>query len=153
MNRLVNLLLHISGVQRACLVLAEHLDESQSNQLLENSWLHDRSKFFGIEWLCLNENVWPRPSPDPLGELFTRAVHQHTHQNLHHPEAWPGGITSMDMVHLAEMCADWWARSIEQGSNIDEWVKVRAPARFGYDVHSPTGQSIIHFINQLKEKW
>lgn len=116
--------------------------------LVANGQVHDASKFRGIEWQCLNDGC-ASEGPD---ELFKLALHQHVTTNRHHPEAWPGGIADMDRVHLAEMVADWKARSSEQGTDLLAWVKEVASAKFGFSLRGRVYRNVKGLVGMLLEK-
>lgn len=157
-KRLSNLLRHIEGVRDDCLLLGRRIiergekgDEQLGLLLIANGQIHDNSKFKGIEWLYLNDGAWPRQDPDPHRELFLAALRQHQSTNPHHPEFYPGGISDMPPVFLAEMLADWKARSNEQGSDLMEWVRGKGADRFGYTTGSRVYRTLKEFVGLLLE--
>lgn len=152
-RRLQALLRHIGNVRDNCELLGQRLaergEEELGLRLVANGQVHDHSKFFGIEWQYLNDGAWPREGDDAM---FQAALLQHVTTNLHHPEAWPGGIESMDRLHLAEMCADWGARSAEQGGDLMEWVKDSATRRFGFSLCGRVYKELRGLIGLLLDK-
>lgn len=149
-KRLDKLLRHIKNVQENCILLGESLihdgKQDLGIELIANAMIHDNSKFSGIEWLYLNCET-KETSP----ELFKAALMQHNTTNLHHPEAHVGGIQAMPPVYLAEMCADWKARSEEFGSDIWNWVKGPAAEKYGYTTSSRVYKDIKGFLEIILE--
>ena len=139
---------HIDNVRRFCYILGPRLIEGGESQLglqlMANSHLHDNSKFHGVEWLYLNDEVKEK-HPD----LFKLGFAQHIITNLHHPEAWHGGIHAMPKVYLAEMTADWAARSAEFGTDLREWIKNKATKKYKMAVQTKTYKTIKDFVDLL----
>lgn len=129
LKRVHELVRHVHHVQSACMRMGEKLIEEGESEfgrnLIANSFIHDQSKFRGIEW----ESLACRDSQNK--DAIPLAILNHQKSNPHHPEYW-GGITKMPEIYLAEMVADWWARSIEMGTDFREWVGNTAPSRFGF---------------------
>lgn len=156
-GRLERLLLHISNVRDNCWLIGRRListgQEHLGLSLIANGQVHDHSKFKGIEWKYLNDGAWPRNCEDELeDQMFKAALQQHVTTNKHHPEAWPGGINEMDELHIAEMVADWAARSSEQGTGLLEWVTEKAPERFKFSKHGSVYKAVRRFTDLLLEK-
>jgi hypothetical protein len=141
----------VANVRDDCLLLGERLIEQEEEHLgrmlIANGLRHDNSKFHGIEWAYLHSDV-KESNPD----LFLVAMHQHNLTNLHHPEAWPGGIEDMDRLHLAEMVTDWHSRSSEFGSDLLEWVKESATKRFRFATTGRVYKDIKSFVDLLHEE-
>src|SRR5947209_10370195 len=110
-----NLVRHIEMVRAACLLLGKRLMAQGRHDLgrilIARGFVHDASKFFGIEWDYLHAG---RDVPPAELEL---AIRQHTRTNQHHPEYW-GGFESMPEVSVAEMVCDWFARGAEFGTGL-----------------------------------
>jgi hypothetical protein len=140
---------HIQNVQNAALLLADRLAEkgefNLARRLVQRSLCHDSSKFEGIEWDYLDI-----PSSDKLNRRNLKlAIHQHQQGNDHHPEYFPGGVSDMSRVQLAEMVCDWKARSEEFGSSLVDWVKDVACERYGFTVRSKVYHRIKFFLDLL----
>ncbi len=153
-KRLDILLRHIHGVQEGCQLLGMRLmtrgEASLGRALIANGMVHDNSKFRGLEWQYLNDDRWP--IPDGGEELFKAALHQHVTTNPHHPEYWDGGVAEMPRLYLAEMLCDWKARSSEQGTDITEWVKEKAPERFDFSTSGRVYKELKDFLALLLER-
>lgn len=137
-ERLDKLRRHIHNVQESGYLLAERLrkrnqegDVELSHELVINIHVHDHSKFQGIEWEYLHDEI---KAEDP--DKFKLAWEQHVKTNEHHPEFW-NGICNMPRVYVAEMVCDWKARSSEFATDLRVWVKDKATKRFDF---SPTGK-------------
>ena len=105
-DRIDGLMRHIDHVRNNCVVLGERLISNGNpigRILIANGFIHDNSKFYGIEWEYLTDRT-----QDP--ELMKAAVKQHNTTNPHHPEYW-GSISAMPSIYMAEMVCDWAARA------------------------------------------
>ena len=121
-KNLQSILKHIDNVRSNCILLGNKIIDDGNLELgkalIANGYNHDNSKLHGIELLYLNEKT---KEENPL--LFNTAYLQHVSNNKHHPEAWIGGIESMDELHLLEMICDWDSRSFEFNTNSMDWFK------------------------------
>lgn len=142
---------HIEEVQKNCFLLSERLiasgEEYLARQLITNSLVHDQSKFCGIEWEYLLVDAED-------GELYEKkrmAIHHHNSCNPHHPEYWKG-VKNMPSVYVAEMVADWKARSSEFGSSLKEWIDGPASTRYGFTKRDKIYREIMKYTNLLLEK-
>jgi hypothetical protein len=149
-KRMANLWRHITEVQRNCYLLGIRLieggEEGLGRRLISNSLAHDQSKFHGIEWDMLSLD-----GDDIDQTALQAAITQHNRTNMHHPEYW-GTINDMPDVHIAEMVADWKARSSEFGTSLQEWIDVGAAERFAYTKNSKVYKKIKRFANLLVDK-
>lgn len=147
-KRLRALLRHIDNVRTNCVKLGGDLidsgEELLGRSLIANGYRHDATKFSGIEWLYLNDET---KSSDPM--LFEAAKTQHYITNLHHPEAWIGGVHSMDRLHHAEMVCDWAARSSEFGTDLRAFMKDTATKRFEMPIQGKTYRQIKELVDML----
>lgn len=125
---------HCENVKNNCQILGEKLitedkKEDLGIQLIANGRIHDYSKFVGIEFKYLTPE-----SKEKTPDLFKLALEQHNKCNLHHPEAWSGGIKEMPDLYIAEMTSDWLARSAEFGNDFFEWVKDNGVKKFKFSL-------------------
>ena len=138
---------HIKLVQENCLLLGKRLieggDEELGRMLIANGMAHDQSKFLGMEWNYLRDDV--------EGDIFKLALKQHVTTNSHHPEYW-GGIGKMPDLLLAECACDWYARSSEFGTNLRDWVKNEATKKFNFTTNSHVYKRIKKFIDLLLDQ-
>jgi hypothetical protein len=84
--------------------------------------------------------------------LFKAATYNHVHLNSHHPEFWSGGIQEMSEVALAELVADWSARSSEFGTDLKEFIKDKATDKYSMTTHSRVYKDIMRYVNLLLDK-
>lgn len=140
---------HINLVQQNAQILAEKLIKLGENDLaihlVKNSLHHDSSKFSGIEWKYLLSQP-----EDEEGKLLLKiAICQHNTTNKHHPEAWPGGIHSMDDLALCEFCCDTKSRASEFGTSFLEWINGPAMARYKFSKNDLVYEKIMKYVNLL----
>jgi hypothetical protein len=147
--KLERLTKHIQHVQESATILAESIIVAGHPELgialLQNAAKHDNSKFAGIElrYLVLGE------SEDP--SLIKSAIDHHNKTNLHHPEAWSGGIREMTPLYLAEMCCDWKARSTEFGTDLRCWICDQATEKFGFKKTDRVFKDIQRYLRTILE--
>lgn len=142
---------HVRNVEDNCLLLGEslilkgHLELGK--QLIANGYVHDASKFFGIEFEFMSPT---QPTKEDEAKLKLKlAIHHHNSTNLHHPEAWPTGIRGMPDVYLAEFCCDIKSRSEEFGTNLREWIDDEATKRFGFTKEDEVYGKIMNYVDIL----
>jgi hypothetical protein len=58
----------------------------------------------------------------------------------------------MPRIYVAEMVADWGARSSEFGNDLMEWIKNNATTKFGFSLKSKVFQEIKFFVNLMLEQ-
>jgi hypothetical protein len=145
-EKLERLLRHIELVRDNCIIIAKKMmqngEEQFARELIANSLKHDNSKFFGIEWEVLTGEG---------GEILKIAIDHHNLSNKHHPEYW-GSIKEMPRLFLAEMVADWKARSTEFGSSLIDWIDGEAAKRFGFTKEDEVYENIMEFVNLLCDR-
>lgn len=148
--RLKTIVRHITHVQQSCTLLGDRLIASDEKELgyklIANGFIHDNSKFYGIEWLYLHEDV---KNTEP--GMFQVAVQQHQTRNPHHPEYWDG-IENMPRLYLAEMVCDWHARSHEFGTDLRNFIKNHASKRFKFTLQGKVYREINGFVNTLLDQ-
>ncbi len=146
-KRLDSLVRHITNVQNNCTILGERLiDKGEvdfGRRLIANGFIHDHSKFGGIEWQYLHGDV-KETEPDK----FFLAADQHVRVNKHHPEYWLT-IHEMPRIYVSEMVCDWAARSSEFGNNPREWCKDKATKKFNFSCQSKVYKEIKFFMDML----
>ena len=144
-----DLVRHIDRVREVCLLLGKRLmaggRQHFGRLLIAHGYVHDASKFYGIEWDYLHAGR------DVLEEKMTLAIEHHRHTNPHHPEHW-GGIDNMPEIYVAEMVCDWFARSQEFGTDLRQWIRQTAVPRYGIDPASQVGRWIEDFVELLLAK-
>lgn len=153
MSKIRSITRHIRNVEDNCLVLGEKLilqgKIDLGKQLIANGFIHDTSKFTGIEFEYLS-------SQNPIEEnhklKMKLAIHQHNSTNLHHVEAWSGGIKDMPDVYLAELICDVKARSEEFGTSLMDYINNTGIKRWGITEDEEAYKKMIEFINLLCER-
>lgn len=145
-EHLENLLRHIKLVQEAAYIMGTRLIKGDrfefGKALIQRGFVHDSSKFQGIEWEYLHVG------PDVPEDKLRQAITQHVTTNDHHPEFW-GGISKMPEICVAEMCCDWMARAQEFGTSIHDWVEGKAIDKFKIKRDGKQHKSILKFIKLL----
>lgn len=149
-KKLKELTRHIRNVQEGAYRIAEHMIEHGESEfaqtLVANSMVHDQSKFRGIEW----DFIGAADCENPDDRHY--AINQHQRTNSHHPEYWSGGIHKMPEIYIAEMVCDWYARSVEMGTDLRDWAKNKAPERFGFTLQQNTWKLIKKYVDIILQQ-
>jgi hypothetical protein len=144
---------HIKNVEDNCLILGERLilqgRIDLGKQLIANGFIHDASKFTGIEFEYLSLH---NPTEENNKLKMKLAIQQHNSTNLHHAEAWSGGIKDMPDVYLAELVCDIKARSEEFGTSLMDYINSSGIKRWNITEDDDVYKKMIGFINLLCEK-
>lgn len=149
-KRLQCLIRHVEDVRHDCQLLGTRLIErgeaDLGRQLIANGFIHDHSKFEGIEW----EHLHSKDDP-----LFPAAWDHHVRENPHHPEHWGEyGIHKMDKIFVCEMICDWHARSSElDGGGLRWWIDHEATRRFDFSWTDEVGRMVTDYVELLLEHW
>lgn len=147
-EHLDNLVRHIELVREACLLLGKRLISQGRKEfgriLISKGFVHDASKFSGIEWDYLHAGN------DVPKEKLALAVQQHVLTNDHHPERW-GGFHNMPEIYVAEMAADFYARSQEFGTDLRKWIKDVAVDKYNIDINDKQYKWLMGFVDILIE--
>ena len=145
LNQLDSIIRHIRNVQTNCYILGKKLieldDFDLGKNLIANSFIHDNSKFKGIEWEHLKKG----------DDILPEVIHHHNHTNDHHPEYW-GSIQEMPRIKIAEFCCDTVSRSQEFGSDIRNWIDNIAIVKYKFTKEDKVYTDIQYFLNLLLEK-
>lgn len=146
-KKVEDLLRHLRNVEDACERLGKKMMERGELQfgiiLIANSRIHDYSKFHGIEW-----NHLTRESAKDHPEMFQAVLVQHQSVNDHHPEYW-GGIDQMPRIKVAEMVCDWYARSVEMGTDLRAYFTETACKRYDMSKHGKKYKEVKQFMDLL----
>lgn len=149
-DKIDRIIRHINHVKDDCIVLGERLikdgESDMGRRLISNGFIHDASKFSGIEFLYLNDET---KNKEP--EKFELAVQNHVTQNAHHPEFWLG-IDNIPRIYVAELVADWHARASEFGTDVREWIKESATKKFEFSTSGKTYKQIKEFVDMLLDR-
>lgn len=148
-----NITRHIRNVEDNCLILGERLilrgEIELGKQLIANGFVHDASKFTGIEFEYLSLN---NPTEENNKLKMKLAIQQHNTTNLHHAEAWSGGIKDMPDVYLAELICDVKSRSEEFGTSLLDYIDNIGMKRWNITENDDIYKKMMIFINLLCEK-
>ena len=153
MEKIRSITRHMRNVEDNCLLLGEKLIErgeiELGHGLIANGFIHDASKFHGIEW----DNMAPSTiaNEESAKLKMKMAVNHHRKVNPHHPEYW-GEIQKMPRVYFAEMVCDWKARSEEFGSSLKDYINEFATKRWEFSKDDKTYKEIMLFVDLLCEK-
>jgi len=144
---------HIRNVEDNCLLLGEKLigkgEVNLGHKLIANGYIHDASKFHGMEWEYMAPGT---PLAEEGAKLKLKmAVQHHNKTNSHHPEYW-GDIRLMPRLYLAEMACDWKARSEEFGTSLRDWIDEQATKRFAFTKDERVYKEITEFVDLLCPK-
>lgn len=148
MEHLDNLVRHISLVRDACVLLGKRLMKQGritfGRLLIARGFVHDATKFYGIEWDYLHAG------PDVEPKMLELAIKQHVTTNEHHPEYYEG-FHNMVELSVAEMVCDWFARATEFGTGLRDWIEEEAITKYNIDVKSEQYGWLVNFVNLLLE--
>jgi hypothetical protein len=154
MGKIRGIARHIRNVEDNCLILGEKLinrgEIELGRQLIANGFIHDASKFHGIEFEFMAPGV---PTEEESAKLKMKlAIHHHNTTNKHHPENWSGGIKDMPSVFIAEMVCDWKSRSEEFGTSLREWIDESATKKWNFTKDEGVYKEIMKFVDLLCDK-
>ena len=144
---------HIQNVQDNCLLLGKRLIENGEidlgKKLIANGFIHDASKFNGIEWDNL---LLGKISEEEIDKARIKmAIYHHNHTNLHHPEAW-GHIHNMPILYLVELLCDWKSRSEEFGTALLDYINDHATKRFNFSKEDEVYKVLMKYYDLLCDK-
>ena len=143
---------HIRNVEDNCLILGEKLiargEIDLGRQLIANGYVHDSSKFYGIEFENLAYSSSVNTKEEGAKLKMKIAIQHHCLTNAHHPEHWQG-IKNMPRVALGEMVADWKSRSEEFGTSLRDWIDEYALKRWEFTKESEVYKVIMDFVDLL----
>ena len=153
MAKIQSITRHIRNVEDNCFLLGtkfiERGDIELGKQLIANGYIHDSSKFHGIEFEYLSLD---NPTEESNKLKMKLAIQQHNTTNLHHAEAWVGGIKEMPDVYLAELVCDIKSRSEEFGTSLMEYIDTHGIKRWNITKEDGVYKKMIGFIGLLCEK-
>ena len=132
-------LLHKGYVIQACLKMSKYLNSINQKDLslllLQRASIHDNSKLIGPELEMLatlygNQESFINPTVQ-LSAQQREMIERHWENNRHHPEHFDD-IHSMTELDIIEMCCDWYARSLQYGTDFLDFIKTRQETRFHF---------------------
>ncbi len=132
-------MLHKSFVIKGCLKMSKYLISVNQNDLammlLNRANIHDNSKLVGPELSLLaelygNQESFINPNVQ-LSDSQKEIIEKHWENNRHHPEHFEYA-DSMSELDILEMCCDWYARSMQYGTDFLPFIKTRQETRFHF---------------------
>jgi hypothetical protein len=157
MEKIRGIARHIRNVEDNCFLLGSALIErgeiDLGKHLIANGYVHDASKFHGIEFDNMALTKDGSTAQEEGAKLKMKlAIQHHRSVNPHHPEHWSGGIKSMPRVYLAECSCDWKARSEEFGTDLRQWINEEATKRYNFTAADQVYKDIMEFVDLLCPK-
>ena len=141
---------HIRNVEDNCLLLGKKLIElgfiDLGRNLIANGYIHDASKFHGIEYAYLSLS---NPADENKKLKLKLAIYHHRKPNPHHVEYWSKGIIEMPDVYIAEMVCDIKARSEEFGTSLRDWINNEGIKHWGITKDHPKYKKVMEFVDLL----
>ena len=139
-------MIHKTFVINACLKMSKYLisegEYDLANSLMYRANIHDNSKLVGPELelftnLYGNQESFVNPKTQ-LTDYQKEIIEKHWENNRHHPEHFENS-SEMSELDIIEMSCDWYARSVQYGTDFMSFIKTRQEVRF-------------HFPNEVFEK-
>ena len=148
-ERMEGLTRHIDLVRENCRILAGKLanvgEFELARGLHKNSYVHDNSKFSGIEWQFLTD-------PNTTNKAGLKyAIEHHQRTNPHHPEYW-GTIKEMPLIYRYEMIADITARGSEMATSARDFLNTNMPKRYGFPKDGDIHKQLVSILDMLCPK-
>jgi hypothetical protein len=153
LRKLKGITSHIRNVQDNCIVLGEKLIErgevNLGREIIARSFIHDNSKFYGIEW----DHMAPGTEITDSGVKIKLklAISHHNRTNPHHPEFWEK-IQNMPKIAIAEFVCDTKARSQEFGTDFRAWIDNIATKKWQFTKEDLVYKQIMEFVDMVCEK-
>lgn len=151
---LLDTMLHKELVLASCWKMANFFlsqkEIDRAIEIIERGWLHDNSKFSDEEIALLSKvddnKASMRDADKQLSDEMREFLKLHYKNNTHHPEHWDD-VSQMPEMDVVEMCCDWHARSVQYGTNLLEFAKIRQECRFHFSTEM--FERIIFYCNIL----
>ena len=123
-----------------CLIMAKYLMSKGKielgTQLLSRGCEHDNSKFDPEEFRKLSQilksNRCFTDADVKLTPAEKKAIKYHWEHNRHHPEYFDS-FEEMTELDILEMVCDWFARSIQYGTDFIPFIEERQENRFQFE--------------------
>jgi len=138
-NQIEETFTHKYLVMQSCLKMSKYLHSVGKDDLAigicRRAVLHDNSKLDDNElgaFSKLDSKKAALKDPNICPDEKTKNIIEiHWHKNRHHPEFFTE-IGDMAEIDILEMCCDWHARSIQYGTDLIEFAKIRQENRFHF---------------------
>ena len=131
---------HKKLVMDNCQLLFNYFIENDQIQLginlLKRGVTHDNSKLDNDEFKrmasILKSDECFKKASYTLSDTERKAIESHWKKNRHHPEYYdsPAEMSELDII---EMCCDWYARSLQYGTEFIPFIIERQHNRFKFD--------------------
>lgn len=149
--------IHKEYVLNVCNKFAVYLEgqglTEEANTLRQRAIVHDNSKILNKDEFraltgIINDKSCLRDASAKLTPFKEDALILHWKHNAHHPEHFEN-ILDMTRMDKLEMCCDWCARSLQNGTDLVPFIKERQENRF----HFPEMmyEEILHYCKILSE--
>lgn len=123
-----------------CLLMAKYLMDNNkiklATELLKRGCEHDNSKFDEDEFRRLSQLLKSRicftNAESSLSAEEKKAIEYHWKHNRHHPEFFEDPSEEMTELDIIEMVCDWYARSLQYGTDFIPFVEERQRNRFHF---------------------
>lgn len=151
LDKITRITRHIRNVEDNCFLLGTKLisagEIELGKQLIANSFIHDASKFKGIEFEFMAPGT---PCDEDNAKLRLKlAIYNHQKTNPHHVEYWANGVLDMPDVYLAELVCDFKARSEEFGTDLREYIDNKALPKWKISKEHESYAKVMRFVNLL----
>lgn len=132
--------IHRRCMQTACKKLSEYLNSVganvHANKLMKRAITHDLSKVTCDDELralsmIINDKSTLKDAKMQLSDIKKDAIKLHHKHNSHHPEHYKSPM-DMERIDIMEMTCDWYARSLQMGTDFLEYVKESQKTRFKF---------------------
>lgn len=172
LEQLDDIMIHIGFVMKAGHKLCRKLmiagEEDKAIGLLQRILVHDFSKslvdeFYGMAEFSHDVSALKNPNSNHVGSGKMKAIKLHWTRNDHHPEYWtitiPDTLTNSTPIPIdenmldlaiAEMCCDWYARSIQFGTDVMEFYEIKSKVRWKFTENQD--KLIKKYLSMLQEK-
>lgn len=171
LTQLDDIMVHVGFVMKAGHKLSRKLmlsgEEDKAIGLLQRILMHDFSKslvdeFYGMAKFSEDMASMKDPNVKRVADGKMDAIKLHWSRNDHHPEFWtavmPNTLTNsepieisseMSELSIAEMCCDWYARSMQFNSNVLDFYKIMSKDRWKFTKEQD--ELIVKFLSMLQE--
>lgn len=154
LEHIIETMTHKGFVIKACLKMANILisegNEELAAFLLQRANIHDNSKLVGPELELLAELYGNQESfINPQVQLSANQreiIEKHWENNRHHPEHFKS-IEDMSELDIIEMVCDWYARSMQYGTDFIDFIKTRQETRFHFP--EPIFKKILTYCEKI----
>lgn len=151
-------IIHKCYIVNSCEKLARYLENEGATEharmLRERGKVHDDSKISCEDELhalsrIINDQSTMYDATKQLSPIQKDAIKLHWKHNSHHPEFF-NTHEDMKRIDIMEMCCDWYARSMQKGTDFMKYVKTAQETRFKFPDWMYA--EILHYCEVLNSK-